>query len=59
LKKRQNSQEAKREEFPDGSALIIYEDGSVLILDSDLARDAVLRESRIVSYNEPPPPPPA
>jgi hypothetical protein len=47
--------EARREEFADGSALVTYLDGSVLILESALASAAVLREARSVNYNEPPP----
>jgi hypothetical protein len=49
--------EASREQFTDGSALVTYRDGSMLNLESDLARESVLRESRPVNYNEPPPPP--
>ncbi len=51
--------EARREQFADGSALATYRDGSMLILESDLARESLLRESRPVNYNDPPPPPPA
>lgn len=49
--------EASREQFTDGSALVTYRDGSVLILESNLARESVQRESSPVSYNKPPPPP--
>ena len=35
-----------------------YPDGAMLILESDLAKDAVLGEPRPTSYNDPPPPPP-
>jgi hypothetical protein len=51
--------ESTRVEFADGSALVTYTDGSQLILESRLARQAALREGRGVSYNEPPPPPSA
>ena len=51
--------EVKREEFADGSALLTYSDGSQLILESNLAKQAVAREGRAVNYNEPPPAPPA
>jgi len=44
-----------REQFADGSALVTYPDGSVLILESDLARELVFQESRPVNYNEPAP----
>lgn len=50
--------EASREEFADGSALVTYPDGSVLILESELAKAAVMGEGRPVNYNDPPPPPP-
>ena len=46
-----------REQFPDGSALITYPDGSMLILESDLAKELVWHESRPVNYNDPLPPP--
>jgi len=49
--------EGTREEFPDGSALIAYPDGRVLILETALSKQAVLRESRPVNYNDPPLPP--
>ena len=52
-----NRKEVRREQFPDGSALVTYQDGSMLILESNLAKDAVLRETRPVNYNDPPPPP--
>ncbi len=48
----------KREEFPDGSALVTHPDGSLEILESKLARSGALREIRPVSYNDPPPAPP-
>ena len=53
-----NRKEVHREQFRDGSALVTYEDGSMLIVESNLAKDAVLREGRSVNYNDPPPPPP-
>ena len=53
-----NKQTAQREEFPDGSALVTYPDGTVLIVESELARAAVMGEGRAVNYNDPPPPPP-
>jgi hypothetical protein len=49
--------EACREQFADGSAVVTYPDGSMLILESDLARESVLQEGRPVSYNKLPPPP--
>jgi len=59
MNKHNNRQEAGREEFPDGSALVTYSDGSALIVESTLARESVLREGSPVNYNDPPPPPPA
>ena len=53
------ARDAKREEFPDGSALVTYADGGMLIVETDLSREAVLQDSRSVNYNDPPPPPPA
>ena len=35
------AREAKREDFPDGSALVTYADGGILIVETDLAREAV------------------
>ena len=49
--------EATREQFPDGSALITYPDGGMLILESDLAKESVGRESSPVNYTDPAPPP--
>ena len=49
--------EAHRERFRDGSVLVTYPDGSMLILESDLAKDAVLGEPRPANYDDPPPPP--
>jgi len=46
-----------RDQFPDGSALITYPDGSMLILESNLAKESVWHESKPVNYNDPPPPP--
>jgi hypothetical protein len=34
---------AHRVQFADGSALVTYPDGSMLILESDLARESVLQ----------------
>lgn len=53
-----NRKAAHREQFRDGSALVTYQDGSVLILETDLAKDAVLGETRPANYYDPPPPPP-
>jgi hypothetical protein len=53
-----NEQEVKREEFADGSALVTHHDGSMLIVESKLARESVFRESRPVNYDDPPPPTP-
>src|ERR1035441_8799716 len=39
-----NRKEVRREQFRDGSALVTYEDGSMLILESNLAKEAVGRE---------------
>jgi hypothetical protein len=46
----------RRKRFADGSALVTYRDGSVLILESKLATESALRESQPVNYNDPPPP---
>ena len=48
--------EGTREDFPDGSALITYQDGGILILESDLAKESVGCESRPLNYNDPLPP---
>jgi hypothetical protein len=53
-----NRKEVHREQFRDGSALVTYEDGSMLILESNLAKEAVGREAGPVNYNDPPPLPP-
>ena len=42
------------DQFPDGSALITYLDGSMLILESNLAKESVWHESGPVNYNDPP-----
>jgi len=55
VNKQAKTQKPNREEFADGSALVTYPVGSMLILESDLARGAVLEESRPVNCNEPPP----
>jgi hypothetical protein len=47
-----------REELPDGSALVTFPDGSMLIVESKLAKSMALRQSRPANYDEPPPPPP-
>jgi hypothetical protein len=49
--------ESTREEFPDGSALVTYADGSMLIVESDLATITALRESGSFNYNDSLPPP--
>jgi hypothetical protein len=54
---RQEKPEVTREQFPDGSALITYPDGGMLILESDLAKESVVREIRPANYNDPAPPP--
>ena len=43
--------EPSREKFADGSALVTYADGSVLIAERAFARVAVFHESRLVNYN--------
>ena len=40
----------------DGSAVVTYADGSMLILESALAKPGVLCEGKPVDYNEPAPP---
>jgi len=50
---------AVREEFADGSAVITYANGTMLILESRLSKACVVQEGRAVNYNDPPPPPPA
>jgi hypothetical protein len=42
--KKQPKPEANREDFPDGSAIITYEDGSQLILESNLAKSSSVRQ---------------
>ena len=56
MKVENGESEAAREEFPDGSALVTYQDGSRLIVESKLGKESVLRESRPVNYGDPPPP---
>ena len=55
---REGSAEPRREEFADGSALVTYPDGTMLIVESALARVAVFREGTPVNYNDSPTPPP-
>lgn len=50
-----NQQEATREDFADGSAVVTYPDGSMLIVETKLAKVSALREGRPVNYNDPPP----
>ena len=38
--------EASREQFADGSALVTYPNGNVLILESNLARESAVAETR-------------
>jgi hypothetical protein len=52
------SKEVSREQFADGSALVTYQDGSVLVLEGKLAKADGLRETGSVNYNDPPPAPP-
>jgi hypothetical protein len=54
----QSSEETKREEFPDGSAIITYADGTMVILETRHARETSLRGSHPADYGDPPPPPP-
>ena len=42
----------RRKRFADGSALVTYRHGSVLILESKLAKESALRESQPVNYND-------
>ena len=53
-----NRKEVRREQFRDGSALVTYEDGSMLIRESDLAKEAVGQALLPVTHNDPPPPAP-
>lgn len=48
-----NRQQVLREQFQDGSALVTNQNGSVLILESNLAKTTTLREGKPVNYNEP------
>ncbi len=52
-----NKQEGEREVFSDGSAVVTYPGGSILIIESNLSKESVLREVRPANYNDPPPPP--
>jgi len=58
MKQKPQRKEIKREDFADGSSLVTYHDGSVLIVESKLARSAALGETHSAHYDEPPPPPP-
>jgi len=51
--KNKSKAEASREDFPDGSAIVTYEDGSQLILESNLAKSGTLRQSP-VNYKKAP-----
>jgi hypothetical protein len=51
--KSQPTVEASREDFADGSAIVTYEDGSQLILESNLAKSAELRRPP-VNYKKAP-----
>ncbi len=53
-----SQKKAHREEFPDGSSSVTYEDGSMLIVETKLAKHALLGERRSVNYSNPPPAPP-
>jgi hypothetical protein len=44
----------RRQRFADGSAVVTYRDGSVLILESALAKTSGLSEGSLVYSNEPP-----
>jgi len=55
VKSRGSRPELQREEFPDGSAIVTYADGSTLIIEGNLARTSAMREGRAVNYNDPPP----
>jgi hypothetical protein len=58
MREQGKTQETRREEFRDGSAVLTYPDGSVAIIESRLAKESVLRDTRPVNYNAPAPPPP-
>jgi len=49
----------RRQRFADGSALVTFPDGSMLILESKLSKSMALRQNFLANYDEPPPPPPA
>ena len=57
LRNQLKKQLPEREEFPDGSALVTFPDGSMLIEETKLAKSMALRQSRPANYDEPPPPP--
>jgi hypothetical protein len=61
LSRNKSVHEAKRELFADGSALITYADGSMLIIESDLAKHSALKEETHgkseINYADSPPPP--
>ena len=54
MKTKRKKPAARRENFSDGSAVVTYPDGSMLILESDLAKPGVLCEGRPVSYSKTP-----
>jgi hypothetical protein len=58
-KSRSHNPETEREEFADGSAIVTYRNGTMVILESNLAKLTALsvREGQSVSYNEPAPKP--
>jgi hypothetical protein len=61
LPRNKSVNEATREIFADGSALITYPDGGMLTVESDLAEQSVLNEERRgkseINYADPAPPP--
>jgi hypothetical protein len=57
VKDRATTKVVKREDFRDGSAVLTYEDGSMLILESKLAKTMVFQAGRRAHYDKPPPPP--
>jgi hypothetical protein len=57
MSKPASKRELQREEFSDGSALT-YADGSMLIIETKLAKQAVMRERTTVKYADVPPVPP-
>ena len=50
-------QEATREEFADGSAVVTYPGAAMLIVESNLSKATVVREAHSVNYNDPAPGP--